>query len=216
MRPKFVITLMLFTFLVVGAALLWKQTHQDGKHKSAVAPEAVVDVSSGEKPAEKNVAKIASPTPQPDPVIATAASPPPIAPLPKEAMTPEQTQEAVDAEVEHLQDLSMKDDAASLATILVALTNSNNEIREAAIDAAQQFGDPSAIPALKAAANATDNLQEKIAYLEAADFLTIPPVEFNGPTKSPTPEQVQKRMQQRTARLAQQQAVEQQPEGQNP
>lgn len=205
MRPKFVIALLLFTFLVLGAIVFWKQ-HRSSELNHAVSPEAAVRVS----PVESDVAKIAAPPLKPRPVPVVVAK------SPTNSLTPEQRREAVEAEVERLQELSMNDDAASLSNILAALTNPAKEIREAAIDAAKQFGDTNAIPALKAAADATDDLQEKIAFLEAADFLTISPVEFDGPISSPTPEQVQLQIQKKAQRDARQQMLKQRLQGQNP
>lgn len=83
--------------------------------------------------------------------------------------------------MEHLLDWSMNHDAASLSNILVRLTNPEKEIRAAAIEAARQFGSSNAIPALTAAANATDDIREKIECLEAAEFLTLPPLAFSRP-----------------------------------
>jgi hypothetical protein len=170
MRPKFVFALLLFTFLILGGALFLKQYLGGGLKPSANA-ESVASVP----PVNSNVVAMAAPPREPAPASL------PVAPLstntampPTNTVAPEPSQEAIDAEVNRLQDWSLNDDPESLSNILADLTNSVKEVREAAIDAAEQFGSTNAIPALKAAAQTTDDLQEKIAYLEAADFLSLP------------------------------------------
>ncbi len=189
MRPKFVVGLLLLTLLALSVGLFLKQ--HTGGGSSAPADSASVATASPVPgaAAQTEAAPPSPPRPAPLPGPVSAALPPtPSATT--NALTSDQLQDAVDAEVDRLYDLSMKDDPASLSNILTALTNSNREIREAAIESAKQFGSTDAIPALKAAANATENIQEKIAYLEAADFLTVPTLEYNGPIVPTTPEQI--------------------------
>jgi len=89
--------------------------------------------------------------------------------------TPEATQEAYVAKrVVELQDLGMENDPASLDTILSELNNSDPGIRQAAVEAAVQFGSRDAIPRLMDAAAQTDDLQEKSAILAAIEFLKLP------------------------------------------
>jgi HEAT repeat protein len=80
----------------------------------------------------------------------------------------------------------MNDDPASLSNILADLTNPEKEIRDAAIEAAKQFGSTNAIPTLKAVAANTTDTEEQIALLEAANFLSLPPVDFSQPTSPKT------------------------------
>jgi hypothetical protein len=180
MRPKFVVVLLLLALLALGAGLLLKQ-HLGGGSSAPAKSVAVASPVPG-----TGVAAEATPPPE------LAPAPLPVAPAP--ILTAEQRQEAIDAEVDRLYELSMKEDMASLSNILSDLTNTNNEIREAAIESAKQFGSTNAIPALKAAAETTDDLQEKIDYLEAADFLSVPPADFtrsNAPKPPKTAEQIQ-------------------------
>jgi hypothetical protein len=86
---------------------------------------------------------------------------------------------------ENLIALGMNNDAQSLATILAALTNADAEIRAVARDAAIQFGDHAAIAPLRAAAEWTTNLEEKMALLDAAKFLELPPLPVAGATNQP-------------------------------
>ena len=119
-------------------------------------------------------------------------APVPAAP-PARPLTEEQRQGVVDAEVERLQQLSMKDDPASLSNILADLTNPEKEVRDAAIEAAKEFGSSNAIPTLKAVAMNTADTEEQIALLEAASFLAVPEMDFNTPAPVRTPEQIQAR-----------------------
>jgi len=188
MRPKFIFALLLL-LLSVGGAMLFLKQHHGGEMDMPVATANV----PAALPVESNIAVTVAP---PAPVALTVTNP----------VTPEQTQETIDAEVGSLREWSMKDDPASLSNILADLTNTNEEIREAAIDATKEFGSTNAIPALKAAADATDDIQQKIAYLEAADFLTLPGIDFSGPIVSRTPEQIQADQQRRGARETRRQA----------
>lgn len=91
------------------------------------------------------------------------------------AETPEAKHEAyVARRVAELQDLGMEDDSASLDTILSELNNGDPEIRQAAVDAAVQFGSRDAIPRLTDAAAQTDDPREKSAILDAIEFLKLP------------------------------------------
>jgi len=210
MRPKFVFALLLFACLVVGAAWFLKEHLGGGTEPSANAGPATFV-----PPVHSNVVVMAAsplaPKPASLPVVPPSTN---TAMPPTNTVAPEPSQEAIDAEVDRLQDWSMNDDPESLSNILADLTNSVKEVREAAIDAAKQFGSTNAIPALKAAAETTDDLQEKIAYLEAADFLSLPPLEFSGLAVQKTPEQIQK---QRDAihAVRQQMIMQRHPQNQN-
>jgi hypothetical protein len=140
----------------------------------------------------------------PAPVVSVAPPPVPAsvpaAPVSTNALTPEQRQAAIDAETDRLQQWSMDNDPASLSNILADLTNSEKEIRDAAIEAAKQFGSTNAIPTLKAVAANTTDPDEQIALLEAANFLSLPSMDFSGPATPKTPEQIQADAQRREAR----------------
>jgi hypothetical protein len=86
------------------------------------------------------------------------------------------------AEIDRLQDWSMNDAAESLNHIVAGLTSPEKEIREAAIEATKQFGSTNAISALKAAADSAENIEDKIACLEAANFLSLPSLEITPAT----------------------------------
>jgi len=58
------------------------------------------------------------------------------------------------------------------------LANAEPEIREAAINAIIQIGEKSGADALRRAARKTKVLREKMRMLEAAEFIELPPIEF--------------------------------------
>jgi hypothetical protein len=109
---------------------------------------------------------------------------------PAMAETPETQQEAhVANRVVELQNLGMENDPASLDTILSELDNRDASIREAAVDAAVQFGSRDAIPRLMDAGARTDSPEEKSAILEAIEFLKLPTLtEALGQNNQPTPD----------------------------
>jgi hypothetical protein len=193
MRPKFVFALLLLALFALGAAFFLKQ-----HFGSAATPPPVIE-SVTPAPVES-----AAPPPAPAPVAAAPAT---------NSLTPEQRQTATDAEISRLQDWSESYDTASLSNILADLNNPDKEIRDAAIEAAKQFGSTNAIPALKAAVDNTDDTQEKIDLLEAADFLSLPPLTI-GQAPQMTPEQMKAAAQQ--ARQAHQNKLQKGARGQNP
>jgi type IV secretory pathway VirB10-like protein len=160
MRPKIVILILVAGLAGVTGILLIK-------HRVSPPPAAAPIAITETKPA----------APQTAPTITSV---PPTAPAPLAAapvaMTPEQRQAAIDAETDHLQQWSMNDDPESLSNILADLTNSEKDVRKAAIEAAEQFGSTNAIPILKNLAANDGDPEEKAALLEAAHFLSLPSI----------------------------------------
>jgi hypothetical protein len=74
-----------------------------------------------------------------------------------------------------LQEFSQQEDPKYLTQILVHLTNSDPDIRKAALEATMQFGSRDAIPALKELASKTDDPREKVEISDAIEFLELPP-----------------------------------------
>jgi HEAT repeat protein len=97
----------------------------------------------------------------------------------------------------------MNDDPASLSSILADLTNSEKEIREAAIEATEQFGSTNAIPILKNLAANDADPKEKAALLDAANFISLPSI-FDV-DNSTTPAEREARKQARMQKQAQNQ-----------
>jgi len=80
----------------------------------------------------------------------------------------------VEARAAELMQLAMNDDTASLETILKELRNPNRALRDAALQAAIQYGSRDAIPSLNEAAQRTDDENERNQLLSAIEFLKLP------------------------------------------
>src|SRR5258708_20561141 len=178
MRPQFIFAILLTATLVVGAIVFLKQ------HSST--PVSVLPILA--------VSVALTPAPAPAPVVV------------KKTLTPEEKEAAIEAEKDKLSDWSMNRDRQSDSNILGDLVSSEKEIRMAAIDATKEFGDTNAISVLKSLAANTDDNEEVIAMLEAVGFLSVPPIDLNGPVSPKTPEQIQLDVQRNTAREARRQA----------
>ena len=192
MRPKFVLALLLLALLALAAVFLLQQ---HGRQAAPPAPgsAATTPILPGSA-SETDSNRLAAPAVESNAV-------------PAKTMTPEQQQDYIDAETARLRELSMDNDPASLSNILADLTNPEKEIREAAIEAAKQFGSTNAIPTLKAVAANTTDTEEQIALLEAANFLSLPSLTLGGSgTGTPkTPEQIQAAAQRKAEREARRQ-----------
>ena len=191
MRPKFAFALSLLAVVVLGGAVLLKE------HLRYVPPPVPEKVSSASAPASNPTRT------DPVPVLIPVSAAPVVAPV----MTPEQHQEAIGAEIDRLQQWSMNNDPTSLSNIVADLTSPDKEIRDAAIEAIKELGDTNAIPTLKGIADNTEDLEEKISLLQAADFLSLPSMNFDSSAGTPlTPDQIQAAQQQRATMQAQRQA----------
>ncbi len=93
-------------------------------------------------------------------------------PSPDPAAITEQTKEA---RIEHLMDLSSNEDSASLSTILLELENPDKDVREAALEAAIQFGErTNTIARLTDLAQRTEDEDERAVLREAIEFIKLP------------------------------------------
>ena len=196
MRPKFVLALILFAVLVLAAAFYFKQPVSQPQPPSVVETTALPPPTAKSAPA---TAPDSAKFPMPQPVAAVVPS-----------MTPEEKQSYIEAETSRLQDLSAQDDPASLSAIVNDLTNSEKEVRLAAIEATKQFGSKDAIPVLQADVASAADTDEKIALLEAADFLALPTLTDAGVQTPPTPDQLQAIQDQRQKAAARKQYLMQQ------
>jgi len=187
---------MFFAALVLAGAFYLDQ-HLAQSHRRTPEPAANVPppVVNSELAAASNTANSPIPAPAPAMAVVTAAN----------AMTPEQRQAYIESETTRLQEWSTQDDPASFSGILNDLTNSEKPVRMAAIEAARQFGGSDAISVLRAdAANAADT-DEKIALLQAADFLSLPTIADENDQLPKTPEQIQAAQQSRERSAARRQ-----------
>ena len=206
MRLKFAIAVLGLALLVVGAALSLKQ-YLGGRTAGGGSVGSVPPVHS-------NVAATAAPPLKPEPALPPVAPPPTntVASLSnsvtaqQSAAIPKPSQDAINTEIDRLQDLSLNNDPASLSNILKDLTYPDQEVREAAIEATKQFGSSDAVPVLRDLAAKDQNPEESAALLDAAAFLSLPPLEFGSGPKNLTPEQKQQVEQLRAERLAREKA----------
>jgi len=202
MRPKFVIALLLLALLVLGGALVLKRSLE----RKAAPPTNSLSTAPAPAPDSNALAQAPSPV-EPALVPATVAA------NPTNNLTGEQRQAAIEDEIDRLQQWSANDDPQSLSNILADLNNPEKDIRDAAIEATKQFGSTNAIPALKAAADATDDPHEKVALLEAAEFLSLPSLtDLRAQAPPLTPEQLQAN-QQREAQIQSRRHPQRQPPG---
>jgi hypothetical protein len=179
MRPNFVSFLLVVTAMVlVGVFYL----------KNHLSPVPVVP-----PPASPEVAAV--PFSEVSAKVVANPVPPPVT-VPIVTLTPEQRQAAMDAEIQRLFQAGMSDNPDDLTVILADLSSPEKEIREAAIQAAKQFGSTNAIPTLQAAAATATNPREQAELLEAADFIALPSVGSLPPPTPKTPEEIQAKKQQ--------------------
>jgi hypothetical protein len=170
MRLKFVFALFIATSVVLAGAFYFSHSRSPVAVSDGVAPTL-------ETPPQNVVPITTLPPLLPAPAIVAT-------------LTPARRQAVIDTELARLREDSMSDDPAALTNLLAGLTSPEKEIREAAIQALEQFGDTNAIPALQAAAaNATDP-KEQAELLAAADFIALPSVDFSPPATPQTAEEI--------------------------
>ncbi len=183
MKLNVALGLLLLAVLAAGGAVYLK------RHLNAPPPAPVAAA-----PAPNTVSGPAS-LPRPSPIVS-------VAPARSPALTPEERQAAIDAEIDRLLDWARNNDPQSLSNILADLNNPDKDVREAAIEAAKQFGSTNAIPALKAAAMNSTDTDEQMDMLEAASFLALPSINDSKPTPEQIAEGQKKAAQAQAARQA--------------
>jgi hypothetical protein len=201
MSSKFVFGVLLPAILIMGLVIVFK--------------EHVV------RTPRRNVPAVAAPAPAPklaindNPRSLPLPAVPALVPAPAVART--MTPDEIQVEKSRLVSWEMNNDPQSLSNIMADLSSPIKEIRMAAIQAAVQFDSPKAIPGLKAAAASDPNPDEQTALLDAADFLSTPPMTFGSNSKGPTmtPAQLQAEQQEEAQDKAARQALIQQRQGQS-
>lgn len=81
---------------------------------------------------------------------------------------------SVEERISELEELGARNDSESFQKIVADLRDTNPEIRQAALDAIMQFGNRDAVPILKELSAKTEDAREKVALLDAAEFLDLP------------------------------------------
>ena len=165
MRPKIVIAVLLAGVLGLAAIFFLKP----GRAQTETPPIATATPTA---PATQAAVAQAAPTPTnataPVPLRLTKANPFTMGEVVGDGA------EAVQAQINRLEDLQSNDDDASLQAILKELTNTNPIIRHVAIEATIQFGGHTAVPILQGLAARTWDPGEKQELLDAAEFLALP------------------------------------------
>jgi len=165
---------------VVGLAAVICAKHQSSKLPGEVPAAPVAKSVSAAAATNTTANAMATDTqavtePSPAPEVVTS----PVAANSAEvevANASDQHAAAVQEKVSKLQEWEANADAQSLKNILAELTDSDKEVRSAAIAAAVQFDSRDAIPVLKATADKTTDSAEKKALLDAAEFIALPSI----------------------------------------
>jgi len=176
MRPKLILFLLLLAGALAAAFVLFRQP-------STPASSANVDAQADQAPpaTEQSTAPVSSSKTQKAPDVTRGDKE--LATLTAAGVTnanelsPEERHQAyVEARTAELSDLGFEEDADSLNNILSDLTNPDEDIRDAAREAAVQFGSKDAIPALTLALQQLDDVDERTKFKEAIDFLKLPSI----------------------------------------
>jgi hypothetical protein len=168
MRSKVVVTTFVSAIVLLGLFVMLRQksgpsviSQRPLANSPAQTSDAIVAVADS---SIRDLAKT-------NPTLAAAATESAIA----DADSPVAKHQAyVESRVDELMELAMKDDSASLDTILAELTNRDPQIRKGALEATIQFGSRDAIPKMMDAAAQTDDPQEKAEIADAIEFLKLP------------------------------------------
>jgi hypothetical protein len=169
MRPKIVLPLLLVGVAGLAVILFYKP--------------------AGNRPETAETVIVPPTVTSPDTKAVPPEVPPPVAPPVAETQKksarpipftiPEPTGEDapyIQAQLDRLDELEANNDDASLQAILKELTNTNQLVRHAAIEATIQFGGHSAVPVLQDLAARTSDPEEKKELLDAAEFLALPTI----------------------------------------
>ncbi len=168
MRPKIVIAVLLAGFIGFAGILFLK--HLTTPSQPAQPLVTSQDVTPAAPPVSPIAVKATSVNH--DITVPKITTVPPVA---ADTNKPADEHKAyVQAHIDKLQELQANDDAQSLQTILSELTNSDKEIRAAAVESTIQFGSRDAIPVLNNLAARTGDPNEKKELLDAANFLALP------------------------------------------
>lgn len=171
MRPKVVIVVLLAG--LAGLAIIFSLKRPANPTPGVVPILPEVAAASPAKPLSFQASR-----PTNAPALAAPVKPvKPIRPIP--FTTPSATgpdAALIQAQLDRLDELEANDDDASLQAILKELTNTNQLIRHAAIEATIQFGGHTAVPVLKDLAGRTADPDEKQELLDAAEFLALPTI----------------------------------------
>ncbi len=171
MRPK-VILISFFSALIFLAAAKWYATRVETQTTGLQVTEAVRSVNDSNRTDNPQIPEgkgaFSKNSHPPQKTIVAVAAPEQVAAAAAEQLLMDR------AKVMELLKLSANQDEASRSTILKELTNSSKKVREAALSAAIQINDRSVIPYLANIANHTEDAREKVAILDAIEYIKLP------------------------------------------
>lgn len=179
MRPRVVASVLLLAVFFLGlAVLLSKILTPKASPPAGTAEAAVVADPKPNYLQKQGLAATVGSTNQVAFAKANLASETPGFPVATNGHAPntvdQENAKRIHKRVLELYDLAMKDDTASRDEILSELKNPEKKIRHAALEAAIQFDDRSVVPYLKDAVAQTEDPREKVAILDAIDYINLP------------------------------------------
>jgi hypothetical protein len=161
MRPKVVIGIAALAAVFLVVVIFASKTFHPQAQLISVAK------NESASAAISNVSATSVPAPEPMPVFVPAAA--------TVTNDPAAHAKYVHKRIEELNDLAMNNDTDSRDAILSELeTNSDKQIRSAALEAAIQFDDRSVVPRLQQIAAETQDPQEKSDIEAAIDYINLP------------------------------------------
>ena len=165
MRPKFIFAFLGMTSLALG--LIFFPKNQVSRSEPLPQSETVRLTSTAQISNQMVSSADAGEATTPE-IIGTPAN---------DAQSIQEADETtIDSRVLQLKQWATEDDREALINILANLSDSEKEIRLAAIEAAKNFGSRDAIPSLQSLAATTDDTEEKNASIAAAEFLALPTI----------------------------------------
>jgi hypothetical protein len=167
MRPKIVIGFVVLPIIIVLLAIFIKLKAE----KPVVVSNNIstpIATNSDVQPVVNNTSFANTTIQMPD--LSSPAAP-------TNELSPEEKQNQINSEIDRLNSAYVVRDEASRALIISDLTNSDPQVRTAALEAAKQLGDRSLVPILQDLATNTADYEEHHAVLAAADFLSLPTME---------------------------------------
>jgi hypothetical protein len=167
MRPKIVLLTLLAAFLVLGAVALLK----------GLAGKSATDAAVPEPAAQTAVGPASAATNEPSTPVADA--------VPPAVVSDEMRAAVVDKEIDDIQSLPAQADGSNnpviIATLVQKLSRPEAALHHAALEALKQLDDTNAIPPMQQAAAAMTDPREKVAVLDAIDYLNLPGMTQNVP-----------------------------------
>jgi hypothetical protein len=170
MRPKVVISIMVVAFGLIGLIALFKGV--TGKNPSSGETAPVVSTAPLNSTATNN----------PPAVAAGNGNPPAISPEIRDALVENEL-----ARIRELQDeVDGTNNPIIIAALLEKFLSPEREVRIAALQALKEMDDTNAVPGLEKAEASLSDAREKVAVLDAIDYIKLPSATQNVPPELQT------------------------------